>query len=327
MNILRTAECVSPRHPDKMCDRISDSILDWYLKRDAESRVAIETMGGNNKVYILGEVSSRAKSISQSEVEHIVKSVTSESKLKVEFHLNTQSSEIAQGVDLGGAGDQGIMIGYACNENASLITDELYLARDLCRYIYNQHQYDGKTQVTIDNFGYINTVVASFCKVKSDRLKYLVNEWLKLRKGRQSKVKIYCNPAGDWNIGGFAADTGLTGRKLAVDNYGPQIPLGGGAFSGKDASKVDRSGAYMARKIAVDILKKEKAKEVLVKIAYAIGISYPVMVTAEVDGRQQIITTYDLRPRAIIKLLDLKRPNFALTAKWGHFGNGFLWDE
>lgn len=324
--MLKTAECVSPRHPDKMCDRISDAILDWYLERDKYSRVAVETMGGHSRVYIMGEISSKVKIISQTEVEAIVKEVTGKSN-QIECYINTQSPEIAQGFDNGGAGDQGIMIGYACDENIALIPQELYLARDLCRYIYNIHQYDGKTQVTIDDMGHIDTIVVSFCKLSSFKLQALVNEWLKGKICSLSGLKLYCNPAGDWSIGGFAADTGLTGRKLVVDNYGPRIPIGGGAFSGKDATKVDRSGAYIARKIAVDILNKQQAKEVVVKIAYSIGVAEPVMVTAIVDGRQQVISTYDLSPSGIIDLLKLREPIYTLTAEWGHFGNDFLWDR
>lgn len=230
-------------------------------------------------------------------------------------------------MDSGGADDQGIMVGYACNENTSLIPQELYLARDLCRFIYSFYQYDGKTQISIDDMGYINTIVVSFCKVESLRLKFLVNEWLKDKKFKAAKVKLYCNPSGDWNIGGFAADTGLTGRKLVVDNYGPRIPLGGGAYSGKDATKLDRSGAYMARRVAVNVLKKTQAKEVLVKIAYSIGVSEPVMLTVMVDGKYQFVSGYDLSPCGIIDSLQLRQAVYKLTAEWGHFGNGFLWDK
>ena len=143
---------------------------------------------------------------------------------------------------------------------------------------------------------------------------------------KKTKIEIFANPAGDWNIGGFEADTGLTGRKLAVDNYGPQIPIGGGCFSGKDYTKVDRSAAYMARKIAADYLKKRKAEEVFVKLAYAIGKAKPVQAIIEIDKKQEKITGYDLTPQGIIKFLNLKKQKYETTAEWGHFGNNFIWD-
>ena len=141
-----------------------------------------------------------------------------------------------------------------------------------------------------------------------------------------SVLEVHCNPAGDWDIGGFTADTGLTGRKLAVDNYGPRIPLGGGAFSGKDSSKVDRSAAYAARKVAVDYLKRFNAKEVYVTLAYAIGYDQPLQATALIDGKETIISDYDLSPKGIVKLLDLKKPKFSKTAEWGHMGQNFSWE-
>ena len=330
--MLKTAECVTPMHPDKMCDRISDAILDWYLKQDPQARVAVETMGGHGKVYILGEVTSKTTPIYKTAVEGIVRDITGEEN-QVEFNIVNQSPEIAQGVDTGGAGDQGIMVGYACSENEQMIPQELYLARSLCKFIYKHYEYDGKTQVTIDEKGTIYTIVASFCKVEASELSDLVYRWIDkelpeyLSPENDREIKLYCNPAGDWNLGGFSADTGLTGRKLAVDNYGTRVPIGGGAFSGKDATKVDRSGAYMARRIAVDILKKEKAGEVIVKIAYSIGVAEPVMVTATIDGQEKEVTCYDLKPQAIIEQLKLRKPVFEKTAEWGSFGNGFEWDK
>ena len=170
----------------------------------------------------------------------------------VQTNIVTQSPEISQGVDGGGAGDQGIMVGYACNDNEDMIPEELYLARMLCRVIYYNHKFDGKTQITIDEDKAIVTIVASFQNIKGEELYQLVQNWLDDNKLKHhADVKIHANPAGDWSIGGFEADTGLTGRKIIQDAYGPQIAVGGGALSGKDATKVDRSGAYMARKIAV----------------------------------------------------------------------------
>lgn len=328
---MKTAECVTPNHPDKICDRISDAILDACLEQDPLSRVAIETMGGHGIITITGELTTKA----YVNVHEVVKAIVGD-KYGIQTNIVQQSSEIAGGVDTGGAGDQGIMVGYACNDNKSMIPQELYLARSLCKFIFARHPYDGKTQVTLDDYGAMVTLVASFQNVPSDELEGLVNDWVfEMKKPVKVDCMIHANPAGDWNQGGFEADTGLTGRKLAVDNYGPQIPIGGGCFSGKDATKVDRSAAYMARKIAVDILKTHSIlKEVTVKLAYAIGVAKPVMITASMinnDGKiiesEFDFFTYDLTPKGIIKFLKLREPQFEKTAEWGHFGNDFLWDK
>ena len=319
--MIRTAECVSPMHPDKMCDRISDALLDLHLKQDPNSRCAIETMGGLGEVYITGEVSSIAI-VTDEEITNIVHRITQDSNIKVTINLNQQSPEIAQGVDTGGAGDQGIMIGYACDENQEYVPQEYFLARNLNRYLYASYQTDGKTQVTMN--GNSLRVVASFQGAPTEELEKKCEKFFS--QFPQYRIDaLHCNPAGDWDIGGFSADAGLTGRKLAVDNYGPRVPLGGGAFSGKDASKVDRSAAYMARKIAVDILKEKGAKEVIVQLAYAIGYNQPLQASALVDGEHQFVTGYDLSPNGIIEQLDLKQPIYERTANFGHFGCGFNW--
>jgi len=323
--MLKTAEAITPQHPDKLCDRISDAILDACLEQDENSRVAIETMGGHNIITITGELTTKA----ELNIPAIVREIVGDN-FGIQTNIVKQSREIAQGVDTGGAGDQGIMVGYACNENETLMPQEIYLAKSLCRFIYQIHPQDGKVQITINNGG-VETIVASFCAVTQAELAALVNEWL-LQMNIEAVNNIYLNPAGDWSQGGFSADTGVTGRKLACDNYGPQIPIGGGAFSGKDATKVDRSGAYMARKIAVDLLKKYEAKEVLVKLAYSIGVAEPVMATAEVTDSHDIknvikVTGYNLTPQGIITFLELKKPQYKEVAKWGSFGNGFKWDK
>lgn len=318
MSNYKTAECVSPMHPDKLCDRISDAILDAYLFEDPDSRVAVETVGGHGKVFVVGEVTSNAKV----DIPKIVKRLAGD--VEIEHRIVHQSREIAQGVDTGGAGDQGIMVGYACTDNPEMIPAEVLLSRSLNQFLYDIWPYDGKTQVTL-NGSKVESVVASFQNAKAVELRAKVTEWLKSNK-LNSGAKIHANPAGDWAQGGFDADTGLTGRKLAVDNYGPQIPLGGGCFSGKDPSKVDRSAAYMARKIAVDYLKKEKAKEVYCYLAYAIGKAEPLEATVVVDGVQKNIEGYDLTPKGIINTLNLKRPIYELTASFGHFGHGFAWE-
>ena len=317
--MIRTAEFVSPRHPDKMCDRISDAILDLCLEQDPNSRVAVETMGGHGKVFITGEVTTEAK-LNDGDIKRIVKQISNIDDVTI--HLETQSPEISQGVDTGGAGDQGIMIGYACNENQEYVPQEYFLARNLNRYLYASYQTDGKTQITMN--GNSLRVVASFQGAPKEQLEKKCEKFFS--QFPQYRIDaLHCNPAGDWDIGGFSADAGLTGRKLAVDNYGPRVPLGGGAFSGKDASKVDRSAAYMARKIAVDILKEKGAKEVVVQLAYAIGYNQPLQASALVDGEHQFVTGYDLSPNGIIEQLDLKQPIYERTANFGHFGCGFNW--
>ena len=323
--MLKTAEAVTPKHPDKLCDQISDAILDACLEQDKNSRVAIETMGGHNIITITGELTTKA----EFDIPEIVREIVGEN-YGIQVNIVKQSLEIASGVNIGGAGDQGIMVGYACSDNETLMPQEMYLAKNLCKYIYRFYPEDGKVQITVDN-KLVETIVASFCKVTKGELLRLVSDWLKELKLNSVK-NIYLNPAGDWTQGGFISDTGVTGRKLACDNYGPQIPIGVGAFSGKDASKVDRSGAYMARKIAVDLLKKYKTEEVLVKLAYSIGRAEPVMATAEVtDSNKQkkeiTITGYDLTPRGINEFLELSKPQYKKVAAWGSFGQGFKWDE
>jgi S-adenosylmethionine synthetase len=317
---LRTAESVSPKHPDKVCDQISDSVLDAALQQDPNSRVAVETVGGHKLVLLIGEVTSQAKI----DYEKIVRRFVDDS-YEVKINVVHQSSEIAHGVDTGGAGDQGIMIGYATNETENLMPLEVDLSRSLNRYIYDKFPYDGKTQVTTSN-GKIVALVASFQRASKTEIEKLVNDWLQ-RQPHNSKVAIFSNPAGDWAIGGFDSDTGLTGRKIAVDSYGPRIPIGGGAFSGKDATKVDRSAAYMARKIAVDYLNKRGAKEAFCQLAYAIGIAEPVEAVVLIDGKEEPVRGYDLTPKGIIDFLQLRRPQFEETARYGHFGNSFPWDK
>jgi len=319
----KTAEFVSPMHPDKRCDFIADSILDAYFEIDKDSRCAIEVMGGHNLVTINGEVTSKANP----DIEKIVKNIVGDD-FKILSNIVLQSPQIAQGVDTGGAGDQGIMIGYATNETDTYLPLEYNLARNLCQKIFEVYPYDGKTQVTIEN-GKVKTVVVSFQNTKSDILLELVKNIIEADvtvQSRLDKVEYFINPAGEWNQGGFDADTGLSGRKLIVDNYGPEINIGGGSFSGKDYTKVDRSAAYMARKIAVDLLKKHNAKEVCTKLAYAIGKSEPVMAVAIIDGKHINITGYDLTPKGIYNHLKLDTVKFADTCTWGHFGRGFEWE-
>ena len=317
----RTAESVSPKHPDKLCDQISDAILDAYLAEDPASRVAAETCGGHGVVFVTGEITSKG----DVDIPAIVKRIAGDD-VEVHTKIVKQSPEIAQGVDTGGAGDQGIMIGYACDETPEMLPLEVVLSRNLNEFIYDKYPYDGKTQVTIAPDGTIDSIVASFQNVPKAELKKVVEKFIKDR-GLKGRLELHLNPAGDWQQGGFDADTGLTGRKLIVDNYGPRIAIGGGCYSGKDPSKVDRSAAYMARKIAVDYLKKRHAHEVLVRLAYAIGKAEPLEQTVIVDGKAEEIEGYDLTPRGIIKFLNLKRPIYEETARYGHYGHGFDWDK
>jgi len=316
----RTAESVSPGHPDKICDQISDAILDAHLTEDPHARVAVDVAGGHGTVFVTGEVTSRARSV---DVAAIVKRIAG--NVEVIDTIAPQSPEIAHGVDTGGAGDQGIMIGYATSETPELLPLEVVLARRLNQYLYAIWPFDGKTQVTVHE-GKVHSVVASFQHAPSDKLRQAVGVWFQ-GVPAEKDVALYVNPSGDWDLGGFDADAGLTGRKLAVDNYGPRIPIGGGAFSGKDPSKVDRSAAYMARKIAVDYLKSRGAKEVFVRLAYAIGVAEPLETTVVIDGVSEKVVGYGLTPNGIIKSLDLKRPIYEQTALYGHFGHGFDWEK
>lgn len=376
LNGYRTAESVSPKHPDKLCDRISDAILDAYLAKDPQARVAVDVAGGHGKVFVAAEITAKtdggasgASEVGEArasgvekwqdggvDLEEIVHRIAGP-EVEVVLSVVKQSPEIAAGVDTGGAGDQGIMIGYATDETPELLPREVVLSRKLNKFIYEKYPYDGKTQVTLHGDD-IDSIVASFQNVKQADLKNRILAWLakeglaksadgkdllvqegsargsgdecrkvvNLKSGRA--IALHVNPAGDWNLGGFDADSGLTGRKLAVDNYGPSIPVGGGAFSGKDPSKVDRSAAYMARRIAVDYLRKRGAHEVYVRLAYAIGYAEPLERTVIIDGMAEEIPTeaYDLTPRGIIRELDLLRPIYEKTAEYGHFGEGFGWD-
>lgn len=324
---IKTAEFCSPGHPDKICDFIADSILDAYLAEDKDSRVAVEVMGGHNLITVNGEVTSHT----HPNIEQIVKKACPNfEKGRVVVNLSKQSSSISHGVDTGGAGDQGIMKGYATSETEKMMPREYELARNLCQKVYEKYPYDGKVQVTL-NDNEVETVVVSFQNSKNaDLLPFVQNiiESQVTPSLSSDRAQYLINPAGEWTLGGFDADTGLSGRKIVIDNYGPEIPVGGGSFSGKDYTKVDRSGAYIARKIAIDFIKAGKAKEVFVKLAYAIGKPEPVMAVAVLDGKEVPIVGYDLTPKGIKKLLNLENVKFAETAQWGHFGRPeFPWEK
>lgn len=314
MSNYRTAESVSPKHPDKICDQISDAILDAHLMQDPNARVAVDVAGGHGKLFVTGEATSRAADI---DIPSIVHRLAGD--ITVIENVASQSPEIAHGVDNGGAGDQGIMVGYATSETNELLPLEYVLARRLNKYLYDRWPHDGKTQITTKD-GQIVSIVASFQHANRDDLLARTRQWLNDEPlAVHDEIDFHINPAGDWHIGGFDADAGLTGRKIVIDNYGPRIPIGGGAFSGKDPSKVDRSGAYMARRIAVDYLKSRGAEEVYAYLAYAIGYEQPLEATVIVDGKREEVRGYDLSPNGIIKFLDLKRPIYESLARYGHY--------
>lgn len=328
-----TAEFVSPMHPDKICDRISGAILDEALKQDPKSRVAVETMGGHGVITITGEMATKADIDIWETINDKVYPLEGNA---LSTNIVTQSPEIAQGVDTGGAGDQGIMVGYACRDTDNLMPLEYELARDLCRTLYKEYPADGKTQITIENDN-ITSILVSWSGVSKDKIREIVNDW----NDDYLTAEILINPAVDWNQSGFDADAGVTGRKIVVDAYGPRVPVGGGAFSGKDPTKVDLSAALMARKIAVETLTKdETVYESKVKVAYAIGKKEPIMITEEVtlyefDDQINNQLVYDrteelkerFYPQNIIKELELDKPQYEELARWGHFGNGNKWDK
>ena len=308
------AESVTSRHPDKICDIISDSILDECLRQDPKSRVAVETIGGHGKIAVYGEVTTNADVNYFDVIYNMYLEITGK-PIKVNTNIVQQSPEIKDKVDTGGAGDQGLMIGYACMENEMYMPQEMYYAKKLLE----GYEVDGKSQVVMENEAIVKNVVLSVQGEVQNRLEQRVFKVI-------GDVPMYCNNIGEFNIGGFDSDSGCTGRKIVVDSYGGRVPVGGGAFSGKDPSKVDRSGAYMARWIALQYLRRFSADEVLVKLGYVIGKAEPLLKEAIVDGRK-IRVDYDCRPEAIIERFDLLRPIYRDTAIKGHFGrDGVPWD-
>lgn len=291
--MIRTAESVAIGHPDKVCDQIADAILDACLVEDPYTRSAIEVMGGHGIITITGELTTNAYVDMREVAKEVYRDCGYEDQIGVQLNIVQQSPEISFLADEG-AGDQGIMVGYACRETPEYMPKEVMLARQITK---NMGAKDGKSQITMEG-GEVTHIVKSVCG------------------------------EGEWTIGGFEADTGLTGRKLIIDNYGPRIPIGGGAFSGKDATKVDRSGAYAARWQAVKLLEFYEANEVFVYLAYEIGRAEPVMAVANVDRDEIKLDRLErFHPQAIIEQLDLRSPIFRETAKYGHFGNGFAWDK
>lgn len=339
-----TVESVTSGHPDKICDQVSDAILDECLRQDPKSRVAIETFGAHGLFVIGGEVTTKAKFDAKKIAAKVYKSIGHNDKLKFVTNIIKQSPDIAMGVDTGGAGDQGIMYGFATNETPEYLPKAVALVHKLTKGLEDLRRSkkipwllpDGKAQITIEN-GKIKTILVSTQHKKGIPLatirKEIANKLIKKVIGKEIKgAEILVNPTGNFEVGGFIADTGLTGRKIMVDTYGGLIPHGGGAFSGKDPTKVDRSGAYMCRFVAKNLVARGLAKTALVSVAYAIGKVEPLMVEAvDENGKslsKYVAKNFDFRPLAIIERLNLRTPIYQQTAAYGHFGKvGLPWEE
>ena len=363
-NYFLTSESVTKGHPDKVADLIADSILDEYLKEDKNSRVAVETLISNNKVTVAGQVSSNTKVDIEKVVRNTLKNVeynNSEVTMDyktcdVEVNLTEQSKDIALGVDDGGAGDQGIIFGYATDETEEYMPYPISLAHKLSRKIDEVRENkilpylksDGKVQVTVE---YINdtpirvdTILISvqhskdvnIIQLQKDILEEVILETVDPEM-LDIETKFYINPTGRFVIGGAKADTGLTGRKIIVDTYGGIARHGGGAFSGKDATKIDRSGAYMLRHIAKNVVANGLARKCEIQMSYGIGLRYPLSIYIDCFGTNRIPEgliiklikeRFDLTPRGIIDYLKLQEPIYAKTTNYGHFGREeFNWEK
>ena len=359
-----TSESVTEGHPDKLCDTISDAILDAYIKQDKNSRVAVETFASGNEITIAGQVTSKGKVDIEELVRNKIKTVGFDNAnidmdyktCTIHINITKQSQDIALGVDIGGAGDQGIMFGYASDETKEYMPLAINLAHQLAHRltqvrkdgIIKYLRPDGKTQVTVeyedDKPKRIETILISAQhnpEVEQETLikdiKEKVINAIIPRKMMDEKTKIYINPTGRFVIGGPLGDTGLTGRKIIVDTYGGYARHGGGAFSGKDTSKVDRSAAYMLRYIAKNIIANGYAKKCELQISYAIGMKEPLSICINTFGtatipENEIIglirNKFDLTPEGIIRYLDLKQPIYEKTTNYGHFGKKDLpWEQ
>lgn len=340
---IYTVESVTSGHPDKVCDQVSDTILDECLKQDPKSRVAIESFGCHGMLVVGGEITSNAKVDFEAVARKVYKDIGYTADLEIITRVVQQSPDIAMGVDTGGAGDQGIMYGFACDETPEFLPSGIVLVHKLTKGLEDLRKSgevswlrpDGKAQVTIEN-GEIKTILISTQhdeNVSQDEIRdTLIAKLIKPLVPDIEEKDILINPTGKFVLGGFDADTGLTGRKLMVDTYGGLIAHGGGCFSGKDPTKVDRSAAYMARYVAKNLVANGYAKECLVSVAYAIGKAEPLMVEAlDENGKSlaEIVNkNFDFRPQEIIKQLDLRRPIYQSTAAYGHFGNpDFPWEK
>ena len=375
-NYLFTSESVSEGHPDKVCDRISDMVVDTYLGMEPQARVACETLTTTNKVVLAGE--TRGPDINKDEliskVRDCIKDIgydqegfTYKEATKIESHLHSQSADIAMGVDSSGnkdegAGDQGIMFGYACNETDVLMPAPFHFSHRILRLMAEDRKSgklkgiepDSKSQITIEYKDGIPTDVKSvvistqhskdvnLAKVKELCMPYIEKSIPKNLLGNLDEKEIYINPTGNFVIGGPDGDSGLTGRKIIVDTYGGAAPHGGGAFSGKDPTKVDRSAAYASRYLAKNIVASKIADKCLIQLAYAIGVSKPLSIYVDLFSNDEeknkhveklIKDNFDLSPRGIREMLSLNKPIYEKSAAYGHFGrepesNGaFSWEK
>ena len=376
MRKLFTSESVTEGHPDKLCDYISDSVLDAYLEKDENARVACETVAGKGEIFVTGEITSTAEVDIEKVVRQAVKEVGYDNSnldmdyrtCKIMVSVSKQSPDIALGVDSSletkkgenveseGAGDQGIMFGFACDETKELMPLPISLAHKLARRltevrkknIIDYLRPDGKVQVTVEYEDEkptrIDTIVVSTQhKVEADLdilkedIKAEVINKVVPQELLDEKTRYFINPTGRFVIGGPLGDSGLTGRKIIVDTYGGYSRHGGGAFSGKDSTKVDRSAAYMARFIAKNIVANGYAKKCEIQFSYAIGVAKPVSIYVDTFGTNiipeeeivnKIENTFDLTPRGIINYLELRKPIFTKTTNYGHFGKEDLkWEK
>ena len=375
-NYLFTSESVSEGHPDKVCDRISDMVVDTYLGMEPQARVACETLTTTNKVVLAGE--TRGPDINKDEliskVRNCIKDIgydqdgfTYKEATKIECHLHSQSADIAMGVDSSGnkdegAGDQGIMFGYACNETDVLMPAPIHFSHRILRLMAEDRKSgklkgiepDSKSQITIEYKDGVPANVKSVVistqhskdvnlkKVKELCVPYIEKSIPKNLLGNLDENEIYINPTGNFVIGGPDGDTGLTGRKIIVDTYGGAAPHGGGAFSGKDPTKVDRSAAYASRYLAKNIVASKISDKCLIQLAYAIGVSKPLSIYVDLFSNDEeknnhveklIKDNFDLSPRGIREMLGLNKPIYEKSAAYGHFGrepesNGaFSWEK
>ena len=376
MKRLFTSESVTEGHPDKLCDFISDSVLDAYFKRDPYARVACETVAGKGQILVTGEITSTAEVDIEKIVRDTIREVGFDNEktdidyktCKVLLNISKQSPDIAMGVDKSleqksgskqeseGAGDQGMMFGFATDETDEYMPMPIYLAHKLARKLtevrkngtINYIRPDGKVQVTVEYDKNIpkriDTIVVStqhkekadLEQLKKDIIEYVVKPVVP-QELLDDETKYYINPTGRFVIGGPLGDSGLTGRKIIVDTYGGYSRHGGGAFSGKDPTKVDRSAAYMARFIAKNIVANGFAKKCEIQLSYAIGVAKPISIYVDTFGTgtipdteivKKINNTFNLTPRGIIESLDLRRPIYTQTTNYGHFGKKDLpWEQ
>lgn len=364
MRYLFTSESVTEGHPDKLCDTISDSILDAYLSGDEHSRVAVETVAGKDTIFVTGEITSNANVDVESIVRETIKNVgylgdvdINYDTCKVLINLSKQSSDIALGTndDVGGAGDQGIMFGFACDETEELMPLPITLAHKLASRLTEVRRTntikglgpDGKTQVTVlyenDKPICVDTVLIStqhtadkdLDELKRELKEHVVSVIPKSLINEDTKILV--NPTGRFVTAGPKGDAGLTGRKIIVDTYGGYARHGGGAFSGKDCTKVDRSAAYMARHIAKNIVANGYAKKCEIQLSYAIGVAEPVSIYINTFGTgtigeeeivKKVREKFDLTPKGIINYLGLRKPIYKETTNYGHFGkNSLSWER